>query len=311
MMTTTPTRYQRLHFRWLITAVLFAAPAVYAVDIGNTTEEVKAELGKPTSYIQIGDRQVLYYDRGHVELVGDAVVEVELVSQEEADEAKRLRAEAKARMKEERREKALARHAEGVNIRDRKLADSNFMSARASQRVAFWRSFKNRFPSVELGLEYEEALRELQLERQVGKQRSQEQARLRDLESRLLEAETRAARAEKLAYEEAARRDRNRYLAVSRPAIYTYNDNRPVCVDTDVVHSHNHLSGIIQPRRFAFEKRHPIKPTKKRGHIRPKGFHNAQIHNRALQSEFSSRTIFKARHTLGHRGSSTESTHHQ
>lgn len=256
--------------------------STWAVELGDTVKEVKAELGKPSSSIQIGERQVLYYDRGRIEAVDDAVVEVDLVSQEEADAARRLREEVRARMEQEQREKALARHAEGVTLRDTKLSDVAFMHASASRRVSFWRSFKSRYPDVELGVEYEEALRELYVERQAQRKETQEQARLRDLEQRVLEAEDRAARAEQRAYDEARRRDRNRYTSYSYPSVYVYNDvgrfpsrEEESCYESPgvVLSRGNHIG--IKNRSSA------VSP--KPGYIRPKGSHNANVHNRALR----------------------------
>ena len=289
---------------WFLASLFLASLGISAaaLELGDSVEQVEAELGRADSYIQIGDRKVFYYDRGTVEAVNDEVVEMELVSQEEADAIRQRREEAKARMEAERREKALARHAEGIELRERKLNDTSFMNASASKRVAFWRSFRNRYPNVELGIEYEEALRELQLDRKLAKQEASDQARIAQLERRVLEAEVRAAHAQEVAYDEARRRDRVRsYPAYPYPSVYVYNDTRAEdCDVNDVVY---HTPGVVVTRRAPVARtRAHVNRTRtqqRSGHIRPRGGHNANVHNRALRTHIAPRATYRPYDSIG------------
>ena len=272
--------------------------AVWAVDLGDNIGDVKAEMGKPSSSIQIGDWQVLYYDRGSIEAVKDVVVEVDLVSQQEADAARRLREETRARVERERLEKALARHAKGVNLREAKLTDTAFMQSSASRRVSFWRSFKSRYPDVRLGMEYEEALRELHAERQAQQKDAQAEARLRDLEQRVLEAEERAVRAEQVVHDEARRRDRNRYATYPYPSVHIYkrpgvsrSGDTPGCLESPgvKVSRGNHV-GLRQGSSAL-----SLKP----GYIRSKGVHSGNTHNRALQTHQYPRASYTPYNSIG------------
>lgn len=210
---------------WFSGSILLAvSPAAVALQLGDGMEAVRAELGQPESVIEIGTRQTLYFPRGKVELVDGKVVELHLVSEEEAA-ARLLREEQeRARREQEQRERHAALAAEGREQRDRTLADTAFLAKPASQRAAYWQSFAKRYPGVPLPTDYDAALNEMSLERQAAQAQAAEDARLRSLEDRVRNAETRAMLAE-----DAARRAerRNRYAYPLYPVVVP---SRPIIV---------------------------------------------------------------------------------
>jgi hypothetical protein len=124
---------------------LSALPAVVAVRAaevrpGNTLGEVRASLGIPRGEANLGDRQLLYYDRGEVELRAGSVTRVALLSDREfaAREARRA-AES---------ERVRARNAEGEALKARRLADADFRSAPPEYQLAYWENFIRRYPGV-------------------------------------------------------------------------------------------------------------------------------------------------------------------
>jgi hypothetical protein len=175
----------------LLLGLALSAPAI---GIGDSRAVVLAALGEPPGYVGTPSREILMYERGEVVLEGGTVISAALISEEEA-RARRLQREAEeaARLERERIRRAQLAE-EGTEIRLRKLADTEFMNASATQRVAFWRQFKKVYPMVELGDEYAAALRERELELAAENAAYASQTRIRDLERRVAQAEADAAR---------------------------------------------------------------------------------------------------------------------
>ena len=257
------------------------------VNVGDSFERVRTVLGRPESFIGIGDRQVLYYPRGKVELVEDVVFDVELVSEEEAT-ARRIRMEEEQfRLAQRLLEQQLAREAEGRRMRDQKLTDSTFLAAPASRRVAFWQDFAKRYPEVALPPDYDQALREYRLEQEMARTQQREDARMRTLEARVEEAEWRAALAEDTA-QRRARRDRYTYpLLPVAPVVVV----QPPVACTSISGAYAG-SSISIPRRGL-----GVPPVHAPGFVRPRGVHNAQVHNRALRSSPIAETRFVPFHS--------------
>ncbi len=110
------------------------------VSVGDTAGEVRAALGAPRGQARLGGRQVLYFDRGEIELQGGAVIRVALLSEQElARQEARRAAEA---------ERVQARNAEGEAVKARQLADANFQSAPPAYQVEYWSNFARRYPGV-------------------------------------------------------------------------------------------------------------------------------------------------------------------
>ena len=155
---------------------------------GDTLDEVRAALGAPNGQLRVGDRHLLYYDRGEIELRSGAVTRVALLSEADysALEAQR------GRMREEQEIRRARLSAEGEALKARMLADPSFLAAPLAYQVAFWENFSRRYPGVS-GTE-PLLIARLRLAEQSRTQVEQEQ-RLAELEERVAEAEARAAEA--------------------------------------------------------------------------------------------------------------------
>jgi hypothetical protein len=169
-----------------LTLILVATAAPFAVADevapGDTMAEVKATLGTPKGQVQRDSRRILYYERGSVEMVSGRVTTVSLRSSEE--QAALTAREEKQRVEREVVRARLA--AEGVALRDRKLADNGFQSAPLAYQVSFWENFARSYPGVSCA----EPL-------MIARMRFNEQ--LEDRRRREDEADRRAEREERLA----------------------------------------------------------------------------------------------------------------
>lgn len=182
------------------------------VVIGSTRGEVLAALGEPNGSIDGGSYQLLYYERGKVELVSNVVVKIDLLSEDETVKRRLLREKQEAEARVAAEKARIQRIAEGTQVRQTKLADASFRAMAAPERLAFWQRFKQLYPEVPLGDEYTLALTET--EREYARQREETERlnSLARLEQRVASAERRAAEAE----EEA----RNRSTYYYPPLIY-------------------------------------------------------------------------------------------
>ncbi len=81
-----------LFFTFFLLPVLSA----WAIAPGDTRDDLMEELGAPPSTIEMGARDIYIYERGKVELVGDEVTKVELLSPEQWKAWQRRAAEAEA-----------------------------------------------------------------------------------------------------------------------------------------------------------------------------------------------------------------------
>ncbi len=162
------------------------------ISVGDPLERVYEVLGSPDGYMQIEDREWVYYDRGKITAREGVVESVSLVSQDEADRV-RARDEADWRALQARR---AARIREGEHIRNQVLADPQFLSLSAARRVAYWEAFQQQHPEVNIEGVYQAARREYQREQEQQRLAAAEQRRLMELEARVREAEQRARDAE-------------------------------------------------------------------------------------------------------------------
>ncbi len=164
---------------------------------GTTRAQAVAELGAPTGTIVMGAREVLYYDRGTVELRDGKVVRANLMSPEEA----RRRREAEARAYQEwlrvEAERSARRKVEGERELKRMLNDASFLLEDPELQVERWQDFIRKYPEVPVGAYLQDAQRQAEEVRE----RRETAARLANLEQRTAEAEARAQAAE----DEAAR----------------------------------------------------------------------------------------------------------
>jgi hypothetical protein len=164
---------------FVVTAVPFAVAG--EVSPGDSWAEVKATLGTPKGQVQRDGRQILYYERGSVEMVSGQVATVSLRSPEE-------QAALMAREEVQRAEREAIRdrlNAEGIALRDRKLADTNFLSAPLAYQVSFWETFARSYPGVPCGepliiarMRYNEQLAEKSRREAEAERRAEQEERL-------------------------------------------------------------------------------------------------------------------------------------
>jgi len=223
------------------------------IEVGDTLQQVIAELGTPSGSMAVGSYKLLYYERGKVELSDGRVTGFDLVSAEVA-EARRLERQLREEQERLDRERELARlFAEGSARRLEVLGNADFMASPAADRVAFWQDFRKRYPGVSLGSEYTQALQELQVERERQRAEAERAGYVAALERRVRDAEDRAAEAE-----DRARRSRSSWdypyygYGVVQPVIYSSCYDRPyvrpvtpVCVETPRAASYVRASFVI------------------------------------------------------------------
>ena len=191
------TTYTRILASSLVIVLSSLAPAgaAFEVALGDDLDAVTAALGEPQGYMLTGTRAVLTYERGKVELRDDKVVSVDLVSPDVAA-ARKTEAEAA------RRQREAQQAARGTRLRDAKLDDPEFLFLPPTQQFAFWRSFRQQYPAIDLApVGLSELAARASAEEQAFKAQAETRAEtLKDadlmaLEWRVQEAEARAEEA--------------------------------------------------------------------------------------------------------------------
>ena len=131
----------------LIFSVMIIAGIIYGagfdINIGDSIEKVYAVMGEPDGYMLVGDRAVVSYLRGKIELVSNKVTRVELISAKKAEDLKRRRVAEKKRIYEYLKQ-------QGETIKQQKLENTEFLSLPLSEQIAFWKNFKKRYTMVNL-----------------------------------------------------------------------------------------------------------------------------------------------------------------
>lgn len=186
-----PLSHPSMKTGFLLTLTLAVAPlaAASTVTPGGSLTDVRVELGRPTGRMQLGERQLLYYPHGLVELVDDRVTRVDLRTPEEQASLEQR----EARRRAERDERRMAAVAEGTALRDRKLADATFAAAPAAYQAAFWEDFARRYPEVS-------CVEPLTIARLKLGEELEEKARQREDAQRIAELEARLEAAEREPY---------------------------------------------------------------------------------------------------------------
>ncbi len=205
----------------LLAMTLSAAPfAVAAVDAGATLDEVRATLGAPSGQMRLGERQLLYYERGSVELTNGRVTRVALLSAEE-HQAQVAR---EGRLQAERETRRAQLIEEGTALRDRKLADDSFQSAPVAYQVSFWEDFARRYPGVSVTEPLTIARLKLNEQWEEKNRKAEEVNRLAEIEQRLAAAEREPVYYRVRSYPSRyGHRDRHQEFALW-PVSYTYYD---------------------------------------------------------------------------------------
>jgi hypothetical protein len=238
--------------------------AVPEVAVGDSAESVRAVLGEPRGYLGCAGHEILVYPRGRVEIRDGAVIEVDLMTAEEAErqrlERERLRAQREA---ERVREKERLR-IEGLRIKNETLSDPRFPGLAASVQLAFWKKFSRMYPDVPVELEIAKA-QALVLEE---KERKQNELRLLAMERRVEEAERQARRAQRDARE--ARRRRDRYDVWYVPPYVSYYPRGQCARNTGrngklrPAGRHSSTAGTHQSVKhvYGFRKKYPTMPAR-------------------------------------------------
>ena len=127
--------------------LVMVAGTVYAemfdVKIGDDIGTVHEVLGEPDSYILVGNKAVVSYERGKIELISNKVSKVDFVSAAKAKELK-----LKTKKDNEKHHDYLVK--EGTALKQRKLEDTTFLSQPIREQLDFWRSFRARYPMIDL-----------------------------------------------------------------------------------------------------------------------------------------------------------------
>lgn len=164
-----------------------AALAATEVQVGDSVAEVRRVMGSPRGDIRVGDRQVLYFERGEVELRADVVTKVALLSSEEHAEREAQHAVRVARAREEYEILRSRRVTEGEALKARKQADSAFLASPVTYQAAFWEDFSRRYPEVPCAELLAVARARLQEQQESENVRLAQERRLAELEARIQE----------------------------------------------------------------------------------------------------------------------------
>ena len=125
----------------IVTGNIYAE--MFDVKIGDDIDTVHEVLGKPESYILIGDKAVISYGLSKIELISNTVTKVNFISA-----AREKELQLKAKKDNEARHDYLVK--EGNAVKQRKLESADFLSLPLSDQVDFWRSFRKHYPMIDL-----------------------------------------------------------------------------------------------------------------------------------------------------------------
>ncbi|MSU47188.1 MAG: hypothetical protein EXS42_08745 [Lacunisphaera sp.] len=165
--------------------LLLALPlAMTAAEVrpGDTLTNVRATLGVPRG-------QLLYYERGEIELQAGAVTRVALLSVDDHASREARRAAAAVRIREEQEIRRARLSTEGEALKARKLADPSFLATPLAYQVAFWEDFSRRYPDVASAEQLTIARLRFAEQFEGKRARALQEERLAELEDRLIAAE--------------------------------------------------------------------------------------------------------------------------
>lgn len=169
--------------------------AAQAVSTGADRDAVIAELGEPAGVIRLPNEELLYFDRGTVRLRDGVVVDVQLVTAEEARRRREAEAAMAARVAASRSAQAARRKAEGEALLRAWMEDPVFRRASLQEQADRWTEFARRYPEVPVAGYLSDVTKRLE-EQQV---REEQERRIAMLEFRALQAEQTARAAEERA----------------------------------------------------------------------------------------------------------------
>jgi hypothetical protein len=189
------------------------------IQLGDSREKIIAELGVPKSSLKSGDFEMLRYHRGKIEINEGIATLVEMVSEETYQVLK-----GQARQKANERQVAAAvKRAqlieEGTDLKAHLLADPNFNRAPFAKQVRIWRSFKSRYPDVNVTLEYTRALLQWEVQMEQEKRHQTELARV---QKQATDAERRADLALRELQRERKQAEKNQRRTIVHQPQYNY-----------------------------------------------------------------------------------------
>lgn len=157
---------------------------------GDSPAEVRAALGVPRGQTALAGREILYYDRGQVEIRAGVVTRVSLRSDAEQADFEARRAAEAIRVRDEQDIRRAKLTVEGEKLKALKLADASFQNLPLSYQVAFWQDFSRSYPDVASAEVLSEARLKLATEMEETRRNEDLAARLAVLEERVAGEET-------------------------------------------------------------------------------------------------------------------------
>jgi hypothetical protein len=161
------------------------------VAIGDSAVQVREVMGAPRGQVHVGSRDLLYFDRGEVELNDGQVSRVGLRTPEEQNIFESKQAAATART-DEARNRLME---EGRVLMASKLSDPVFQATPYSYQVSFWENFSHRYPDVspaEQLLVVRSRLAEQVAKEEADRAQAEQAQRVADLAERAARADARA-----------------------------------------------------------------------------------------------------------------------
>jgi hypothetical protein len=185
---------------WMMLLAICSSDALFADEVirrGEPVEAVYEKLGTPRGTVDLGDKKVLYYHLGSIEIISGVVTAFALMTEEEY--AARLEASVQREAQRQQRLKAerANRLANGVDRKRRVLNDPDFVVASGSRKLSFWRQFSATYPEVDIRHELQEAVTQARSENLAQRETQRQRQRIAQLELDVAEKEQRARLAER------------------------------------------------------------------------------------------------------------------
>jgi hypothetical protein len=117
-----------------------------AIHLGDSFATVRAALGAPNGQMQLGNKLILTYDCGQVQLVDGKVTSTNFLSTEDFAVQQTQAAQRQAECT-----------AEGLALKARVLADPAFIYAPVAYQFSFWQNFRQLYPDVPCDDQYNRA----------------------------------------------------------------------------------------------------------------------------------------------------------
>lgn len=132
----------------VLTVVLPCSAAADEIAIGDSKEKALDVLGAPKGQMAVGGGLLLLYDRGTVTIEKGKVTGTTIVSEAEAQAAAEEKARQEAARKAARAVAVARRKADGLAEKRKKEVDEDFLAKPAKVRLAYWRTFRKKYPEV-------------------------------------------------------------------------------------------------------------------------------------------------------------------